>query len=215
MNLIHILHTFPIFFYIGPMPRTDVTTKEPYKGSNAFNGVNFVYHNLYQSNPSLGPGTWTRNEYRLEKDTTWVRKHIWLQELFGKSCLKDVQCSTISYCGTSKSLKISQQFQCRPYWGYLSLIFIAIVIAWLVIIWGCVYYCCPSVEHQKRQSHAAAKRELANTRKINYIYNMEAQELARDAGYDVTDLGFNISEASSGYCSRVTSTPISRDLTGL
>ena len=40
---------------------------------------------------------------------------------------------------------------------------------------------------------------------------MEAQELARDAGYDVTDLGFNISETSSGYCS----TPISRDLTGL
>ena len=40
---------------------------------------------------------------------------------------------------------------------------------------------------------------------------MEAQELARDAGYDISDLGFNVSEASSGYCS----TPISRDLTGL
>ena len=38
---------------------------------------------------------------------------------------------------------------------------------------------------------------------------MEAQELAKDAGYNITDLGFNISEVSSGYCS----TPISRDLT--
>ena len=211
MNLLfHILHTFPIFFYIGPMPRTDVTTKEPYKGSNAFNGVNFIYHNFYQSNPNLGPGTWTRNEFiGFEKDTTWARKEIWLQELWGKSCLKDMQCSTISYCGTSKSLSISARFQCRPYWGYLSLIFIAIVIAWLVIIRGCVYCCCPKVENHKRQSHTAAKRELANTRKINYIYNMEAQELARDAGYDVTDLGFNISD--SGYCS----TPISRNLTGL
>ena len=85
------------------------------------------------------------------------------------------------------------------------------VIAGLVIIWGCVYCCCPKVENHKRQSHGAAKRELANTRKINYLYNMEAEELARDVGYVVTDLGFNISEASSGYCS----TPISRDLTNL
>ena len=88
---------------------------------------------------------------------------------------------------------------------------IGIVIAWLVIVWGCIYCCCSKVEHQKRQNHAADKRELANTRKINYIYNMEAQELARNAGYDVTDLGFNISEVSSGYCS----TPISRSYTNL
>ena len=84
--------------------------------------------------------------------------------------------------------------------------------AWLLIVWGCIYCCCSKKENQKRQSHAAAKRELANTKKINYIYNMEAQELARDSGYDVTDLGFNISKASSGYRS---STPISRDLTNL
>ena len=83
------------------------------------------------------------------------------------------------------------------------------VIAALVIIWSCVYCCCPKEENQKRQIHAAAKRELANTRKINYMYNMEAQELAMDAGYDVTDLGFDICD--SGFCS----TPISRNLTGL
>ena len=93
---------------------------------------------------------------------------------------------------------ISVRFQCKPYGGYVFLIVIGIFIAWLVIIWGCVYCCCPSVEHQKRQSHAAVKGEIANTRKINYIYNMEAQELARDAGFDITDLGFNLSD--SGYC---------------
>ena len=104
---------------------------------------------------------------------------------------------------------ISVRFQCKPYGGYVFLIVIGIVIAWLVIVWGCIYCCCSKEENQKSQSHAAAKRELANTRKINYIYNMEAQELARDAGFDVTDLGFNFSD--SGYCS----TPISRDLTNL
>ena len=99
MNLIHILHTYPVFFYIGPLPRTDVTTEEPYKGSNAFDGVNFIYHHFYQSNPNLGPGTWTRNEFvGFEKDTTWARKNIWLNEIMGKTCMKDVQCSTISYC---------------------------------------------------------------------------------------------------------------------
>ena len=104
---------------------------------------------------------------------------------------------------------ISDRFQCKPYWGYVLLIFTGIVIAWLAFVWGCVYCCCEKVENHKPYNHATAKRELANTRKINYIYNMEAQELARAAGYDVTDLGFNISEVSSGYCS----TPISRDLT--
>ena len=75
------------------------TTKEPNKESNAFDGVNFVYHNFYQSNPNLGPGTWTRNEFvGFEKDVRWDRKNIGLNEIFGKSCLKDVQCPSISYC---------------------------------------------------------------------------------------------------------------------
>merc|ERR1711894_348004 len=101
----------------------------------------------------------------------------------------DVQCSTISYCDNIV------RFQCKPYVGYVFLIVIGISIAWLVFIWGCVYCCCSNVENQKRQSNAVDKRELANTRKINYIYNMEAQELARDAGYDVTDFGFNLSDS--------------------
>ena len=40
---------------------------------------------------------------------------------------------------------------------------------------------------------------------------MEAQELAKDAGFDVTDLGFSISDSGFSDCS----TPISRDLTNL
>ena len=44
-------------------------------------------------------------------------------------------------------------------------------------------------------------RELAKRQTVNYIYNMEAQELARDAGWFVPELDLDISKASSGYCS--------------